>query len=269
MSPKMKESFIAKLYLNVYQRGDFKGRHWLLRTMESVFGKSLFIRSAYGVSIRANFRDLTWVLAQRGYRQTRVTDEVISLDPDDCFLDVGSNLGVFSLLAAGQMNAGGLVIAFEPNRMVFEDLVANFNFNDFSTPVLLICAGVSDHAGIAGMNVSEAHSGRGSIQLGSGGNLESQVLLISDLDFLAPIIGSKKVTVKIDTEGHEIRVIRAILSSIISKNVTKLIVEVDSQNLESAGGNLNSLYTLLMEHDYRPIWSDTCGHFDEVFVKNA
>jgi hypothetical protein len=51
------------------------------------------------------------------------------LRPGDCFVDVGANIGVYSLLAASIVGPGGMVHAFEPMKRTFERLVENVAMN--------------------------------------------------------------------------------------------------------------------------------------------
>lgn len=47
-------------------------------------------------------------------------------------VDIGANIGYYSVLMAGKVGPGGRVIAFEPNPSVFEELKANVKLNDFA-----------------------------------------------------------------------------------------------------------------------------------------
>src|SRR5579884_2290282 len=66
--------------------------------------------------------------------------------PGFVFLDVGANIGLYTLLAAARVGSRGSVHAFEPNPDVFVDLSRNVNLNRFENVVLNESA-VSDHDG--------------------------------------------------------------------------------------------------------------------------
>ena len=48
----------------------------------------------------------------------------------DVFLDVGSNLGLFTVFAAKAVGPGGTVVAFEPETVAHNRLTGNIRLND-------------------------------------------------------------------------------------------------------------------------------------------
>jgi len=50
----------------------------------------------------------------------------------DVFLDIGANVGFYTLFAAQRVGAGGCVHAFEPEPSTFESLRRSVEANDFS-----------------------------------------------------------------------------------------------------------------------------------------
>lgn len=62
------------------------------------------------------------------------------LRPGDTFLDVGANIGVYSLLAASRVGAEGRVIAFEPGPQALHRLVENIQLNSLGNVEVHGCA---------------------------------------------------------------------------------------------------------------------------------
>ena len=54
------------------------------------------------------------------------------LRPGDVFVDVGANIGLFTLIAAERVGPGGKVLAFEPTAKTFGRLVDNVQLNKLS-----------------------------------------------------------------------------------------------------------------------------------------
>src|SRR5690606_19004116 len=53
------------------------------------------------------------------------------LKEGDIFIDVGTNIGVFSLTASKIVGDRGLVICFEPSPIIFQRLIENVRLNNF------------------------------------------------------------------------------------------------------------------------------------------
>jgi FkbM family methyltransferase len=51
------------------------------------------------------------------------------LQEDEVFVDIGSNIGTYSLSASNSVQKNGLVVCFEPSKKAYKYLVKNFEFN--------------------------------------------------------------------------------------------------------------------------------------------
>jgi FkbM family methyltransferase len=69
------------------------------------------------------------------------------LRPGDSFLDVGANVGLYSLLAASRVGKAGHVDAFEPAEMPARRLQESINRNGLETVVSIHRFAVTDHSG--------------------------------------------------------------------------------------------------------------------------
>src|SRR5215510_12901685 len=54
------------------------------------------------------------------------------LRPGDVFVDVGANIGLFTLIAASRVGPAGRVVAFEPTGVTYTRLIYNARLNGFS-----------------------------------------------------------------------------------------------------------------------------------------
>jgi FkbM family methyltransferase len=125
--------------------------------------------------------------------------DAIALDSPECVVDVGANIGAFSLYQA--LNKGaGRVIAFEPSPAVFSRLAKNVALNNASN-VRLVNAAVGDapgHLSFAegAMSINCKVAPNGPIKVRCV-TLDEELADIPRVDFL-----------KIDTEGYETQVLR-------------------------------------------------------------
>src|SRR4030095_11405574 len=75
------------------------------------------------------------------------------LRPGDVFVDIGANIGLFTILAGRYVGAEGAVYAFEPCAKTYERLLANVELNRL-TNVSCYQAALSNHTGCENMAVS-------------------------------------------------------------------------------------------------------------------
>ena len=79
--------------------------------------------------------------------------------PGMAVLDIGANIGYYTLLYARQVGPKGAVYAFEPTPDTFSMLRKNIQSNGFSDTVRLIEAAVSDHSGTAEIFINQYNKG--------------------------------------------------------------------------------------------------------------
>jgi FkbM family methyltransferase len=139
------------------------------------------------------------------------------------FLDIGANLGIFSLIA-GRNPSFSQIHSVEPNAEVCGYLIRNAEANGLALKAHNV--GISDREGTAKFFVSSAKSGRGNLRGAGRDSIEIQVRDSRFFDELKTQIGDIPVFVKIDVEGHEAVVMEQLGKSSLASNVAELFVEV-------------------------------------------
>ncbi|MDX1415471.1 MAG: FkbM family methyltransferase [Candidatus Promineifilaceae bacterium] len=171
------------------------------------------------------------------------------LRPGITFLDIGANIGYFSLLAAAHLENTGRVIAFEPvaeNRELFALSVA---VNDFQNIEIHPYA-VSDHEAVVALEMGARNSNSRMIDPDLGSDVYQQVKTVV-LDHYLTDLNTLDI-VKIDIEGAEPlalkgmgELIEQFRPLIITEFSPKLIVQTSQANPESYLAALVELgYTL-------------------------
>ncbi len=119
------------------------------------------------------------------------------LGPGALFVDVGANVGLYSLLA---LDAGAEVIACEPVAASRDQLEANLALNDYAATVLPVAVGAAPgQATMAGPDLNRMHLAPGGESAGS-----LSVDRTVEVRTLDDILGSRVADgVKIDVEGAE------------------------------------------------------------------
>jgi FkbM family methyltransferase len=172
--------------------------------------------------------------------------------PGDVVLDVGANIGTVTLPLARRLGPSGLVIAFEPQRIIFQHLCANIALNGL-THVDARRAAVGAAAGsISVPSVSAATSTNfGAVTL--LGNTEGEpvpLIAIDDLNL------ERCALIKIDVEGMEGDVLRG-----AERTIARARPAVYFEAKRTAA--TSACLAWLAERDYRLFW-----HFAAFFRKS-
>ena len=140
--------------------------------------------------------------------------------PGDWVIDVGANVGHYTLPLAKAVGPSGRVIAFEPIPRTHALLAANAVFWATGN-VTLINAAASDHLSVSGMSVPELPSGSKNFYraaLAPNGGCPVVCLPIDTLQLLRISL------IKIDAEGHDLAVLNG-ARQLIERYKPALIVE--------------------------------------------
>ncbi|MFC7739015.1 FkbM family methyltransferase [Roseomonas sp. GCM10028921] len=123
------------------------------------------------------------------------------LRPGMGVLDIGANIGYFTMLSAMLVGPAGRVLAVEPNpgnaRMVEASRVLN-GFNQ----VTVLQAGAGRKVGLLALNTSHSNGTTSTLEAKSSSILEARTVACVPLDRMVPEIGSIDL-IKIDVEGAE------------------------------------------------------------------
>jgi FkbM family methyltransferase len=130
-------------------------------------------------------------------------------------VDIGANVGYYTLLAARLAGPQGKVYAFEPNPQNFALLSRNVEANGYRN-VVLVPKAVSDQSGTAALRIDRASSGGHSLSAFRGGADTVQVGTVSLDDYFA---GDRTVidVLKMDAEGAEMAIFSG-MQQVLARN---------------------------------------------------
>jgi FkbM family methyltransferase len=157
--------------------------------------------------------------------ETRLFNQLIK--PDDWVLDVGANLGAFTLTFANKVGIKGRVYAFEPQRFVYQTLCANMALNNIMH-AYLYNVGVGDAAGALTIPMLDyrQENNFGGMYLDDfkkKGIEQTEDVKIITIDSLAL---EKCHFMKIDVEGMELEVLKG-ADATIRQHMPVVFVEND------------------------------------------
>lgn len=168
-------------------------------------------RSAYGVWLVTREEDQTFRFCADGSYGFAFANLLRGWRRPFVFLDFGANIGLYSLIAARSGRASR-VVAFEPDPGSAEFLRRNSEANGVQVEV--VEAAVSSTAGSAVLFVPKGHSGRSSLTPLEPETASVTVPVLAAGDLAEALWRGSiddDVVVKIDVEGHELEVLKAIL----------------------------------------------------------
>jgi FkbM family methyltransferase len=163
------------------------------------------------------------------------------LNPGDCALDIGANMGSYTVAMSRLVGRTGRVIALEPIPDTFAILVSNLQAANCSN-VTAINAAASDRTDVKSMHVPRFDSGLENFYEArlapddQPATTSVRQILTLALDSLN--LPQRIALAKIDVEGHEKAVISGIWK-LIQRDLPVLIIETTSPVIEQRLAGLN------------------------------
>ena len=191
------------------------------------------------------------------------------LDPGETALDIGANIGLMTSLMCCCVGQDGRVMAFEPHPQLFNELqhnVANLRHPPQTIPELHNLA-LSDTSGEAVLDVGAGWSeNRGLSRLAEEAKVtDANAVRVrrGRLDDLLPIeTVSRPIVIKIDVEGHELKVFQGARRLLESHRVRDIIFEEIAPYpspvhlaLQNLGYRIYALHTRVL----RPCLQEACS----------
>jgi len=143
------------------------------------------------------------------------------LRPDDLYIDVGANVGSYTLLACGVSGARG--VAFEPIPATFERMLANIQLNGLQEKVDCHNLGVGREEGVL-LFTSDQNTTNHALAAGETSDGAAEVRVVN-LDSI--LQGMDPFLLKIDVEGFETPVLEGGLKVLANPALKAVIMELN------------------------------------------
>jgi len=166
------------------------------------------------------------------------------LRPADWFVDVGANVGAYTLLASGV--AGAKTLAIEPSPSTYQYLLRNIRLNDLAEKVTPLNAALGRAEGRTRLT-----DGLGTENYVSpGGNPSEGIeVRVSSLDSVSQ--DRRPKLIKIDVEGFETEVIAGAERTLHELTLEAMIIE-RAGNASRYGYDEAALHRLVQDHAFIP-----------------
>ena len=225
-------------------------RHRLSRPEER-----LVVQNRAGLLMELDIRDhIQRIIYFFGYYETPVADFLLNLlRPGMVFVDIGSHVGQYALLAARAVGPEGAVFAFEPEPLNFNKLKRNVDLNWF-TNIDARSVALADYNGettfyLASCSPADANYGVHSLRRKPEWNESHEICVeVETLDRALEGVARMDV-IKLDVERAELLVPRGARKS-LEKFKPTLIFEAEEKNTGNFGYSTTDLKRFACEAGY-------------------
>ncbi|NQU21290.1 MAG: FkbM family methyltransferase [Candidatus Nealsonbacteria bacterium] len=192
---------------------------------------------------------ITQVILDRGCYEPESSAMIREiLKPGDTFIDVGANIGWFTLMASRIVGREGRVIAFEPAPESFEYLRRNVEVNGCKNTIIEQKA-LSNKRGKLELRIHETNKGGHSILTSAERPDSIEVDAISLDEYLEGVEGNLTL-VKIDTEGAEGIILQGMQKTLRSQPRMAIIMEFQPTSILRTGVNPTAMLCDLLGMGY-------------------
>jgi FkbM family methyltransferase len=238
-----------KTLANILEPFNFKGKARLLHTLSPADGER--DDQVFGYKIKLDLVDYI----QRSIYLSCFEPEESAwvknyLKSGMTFVDVGANVGYFTLMAASLVGTNGLVLAFEPSPYAFARLKQTVENNHLSQ-VRTIQAGLSDSAGVIKLFVPTSLGNHNSSMIKNEGGSPIDVTIQRLEDYLTANDFDHIDLIKIDVEGFEPNVIRGAAKYLQAKKIKAILCEFNKYWLEANNSSPDLLLNEILSYGFK------------------
>ena len=160
----------------------------------------------------------------------------------DLFIDIGANIGSYSMLASAEIGAN--TIAIEPVPKTYQHLTKNIALNNTDEKVTALNIGLSNEKGV--LKFTELLDTSNHVV-----DDETSAFIKVDVDTLDNILGGKEpILIKIDVEGFEMNVLNGASKALQSSALKAIIIELNGSGLKY-GFNDDDIDALLIKKGFK------------------
>lgn len=167
-------------------------------------------------------------------------------------LDIGGNVGYYSLLASPLIDPGGVIYMFEPLRLNLERAARNIGLSN-ATNIRPVKHAVSDSPGTVTIRIESEDNRGGSgmrANIGEQDTVETVEAVTID-DFLQRSGAGPVDLIKVDVEGAEPLVLRGAARTLTEQS-PEIMMEVCDETLVHMNFTLKDVYETLRGYGYHP-----------------
>ncbi len=175
------------------------------------------------------------------------------LKPGMVFIDVGANIGLYTLFASKKVGRKGVIMAIEPSKREFKKLKANIELNKLIN-VRFLQVAISNYQGEVELLVAteekSGHNTLGSFAYDSVALQGKERVRVERLDDIVHQIGLQRVDiVKVDIEGAEYSALQGAVNT-LARFYPIILLELSDRTLVQQDGNSGQVWNFLVQNGY-------------------
>lgn len=263
------KQIIAKTYLSYHKfTADHRGKHKIARILDSCLGP-FALKTAEGPMLNiflGSPMDISYFTQVEAAHRT-IIDMIDSLNHGDTFIDIGTNIGFYSILASSKVGTAGKVFCFEPSSREYRRLLDAVEMN-LSENIIPYNVALSDHCGIARMCIDRVHTGINKLIHKTLGTHDYVLSPVTTLDSALNYVKNQTVKlIKIDVEGAEYSVLLGMADFLSRNDVRSLVIEITPKFLSQYGHAKEMIYEFMSNHGYIATVKSEEWQYDEYFIR--
>ncbi|MBV1774386.1 FkbM family methyltransferase [Burkholderiaceae bacterium DAT-1] len=199
-----------------------------------------------------------------GYWEPWITNMIQKMVlPGSTIIDIGANVGYYSLIMASLTGEQGKVYSFEANPRTFDLLQKSIAINGFSSRILAEQRAVYSHSGTLTFHCYEREQGGSSINQPTCSEPYSTIE-VSAISLDERFDGQRIDLIKMDAEGAELAILKGARKLLQANPQINIVTEINKGALESAGHSVAKLLQFAAEQGFSPLLIATDGTLKEV-----
>ncbi len=227
---------------------------YISKLKKFIFYDSLSYKNVLGHGMYLNKN--CWVsenLAKYGVWEKIETDYILKeIQEGDVVLDIGANIGYYTLILAKLVGNSGKVFAFEPEPNNFNLLKKNVKKNRYQNVILENMA-LSNSNGKIKLYLAKQNRGEHRIYRSkavSNDFVEVNMMTLDEYFKNVPLI-EKIAFIKMDVEGSEWGVLQGMRSLLEKKSKLKILLEFDPDQIMDFGTNPKDIINFLHDECFK------------------
>ena len=229
------------------------------------------VKTRFGDLMEINTPDvISTTIFLAGHWEPMITEYVRgALNPGDTFIDIGANIGYYTVLASRMVGDSGSVISIEAHPGIYDRLKKNVALNDRKNVRIINAAAGSSRGELpifSGPEINLGHTTTVATIADSEG-LRCDGMVRSDT--LESLVGMNSLynarLIKVDVEGAEYEVLSTIFDSLAQFSpTTEWILELAPENCPAGRSAIHEIYAAFRSAGYEPFKIDNPYGFHQL-----